>query len=108
MVRQGVQSAVVAADSKHRGVVVPLSQGAERVLQSRPTDVQGQEGRRPQRLQQWIHLAGVADPEFHHHALTNSCGDLCRLLLEQGDFRACEVYSGCWQISANSRDPSAS
>ena len=71
MMRQGVQSAVIAADAKHRGVPVPLRQRAEGVLQSRPADVQGDEGRGAQRRQQWIHLAGVADPEFHHHALTH-------------------------------------
>ena len=87
MVRQGIQSAVIAADAKHQGVLVPLSQRAERGLQSCAADVQGHEGSRAQRMQQRIHLAGGADSELHYHSLANSCGDLCRLLFEQGDLR---------------------
>jgi hypothetical protein len=62
----------------------------------------------PEGREQRIHLAGVADAELHHQPGARGGGDGGCVVFQQGDFPLGEGVFRLRQISANSRDPSAS
>ena len=75
MLRQLLQAGVVTADAHHGGVGVPGREAGEGLLQGAEADVQGGEDTAAQSCEQRIHLAGVADAEFHHQPGPRGGGD---------------------------------
>ena len=88
MLRQRVQLAVVAADAQHRGPGMFMTQAAQGIPQGVAADVESYEQIAVQGLQQWRHLAGIADAEFHQYAFPDGSGDRIGPLVQQSDFSA--------------------
>ena len=55
-------------------------------FQGAEADVQRGEDAAAECCEQRIHLAGVADAEFHHHSGARGGGDGVSVQLQQGDF----------------------
>ena len=75
MKRKVRQLAVIAADAQHRGLRMRLAQTFKGIAQRAAADVESHEQIAAESLQQRRNLAGIPDPEFHHHPGSQGCGD---------------------------------